>query len=234
MLEVRDVEKAYKRKTVLEKVSFSLGPGQCLGIAGHNGSGKSTLLSIIAQVLPADKGDVFFDDVSLSQNRELAGAILGYAPQEDSLLEDLTVKETLLFWQRVYGLPAGAVFGPSSPAVTFGLEGVQKKRIAALSGGTRKRVSVAVALLRQPKLLLLDETLSSLDRHYRLALEAYMSALRAEGGSVLYCGHDIAELTGLCDRIIVLRDGQKVFDDDALAFPAAGADLDRLLNPMSI
>ena len=234
MLEVREIEKAYQRKTVLDRVSFTLSPGQCLGVAGHNGSGKSTLLSIIARILPADKGDVFFDGVNLNQNRRFASSILGYAPQEDSLLDDLTVKETLEFWQRVYGLPANEVFSPSSPAVMLGLDQTQKKRIAGLSGGTRKRVSIAIALLSKPKLLLLDEALSSLDRHYKLILRDYIAAFCREGGCVLYCGHDIAELAGLCDRILVLRDGSKVFDDRADAFPADGDELDKLLNPAAV
>jgi len=234
MLEVREIEKAYHHKTVLDKVSFTLDKGLCLGIAGHNGSGKSTLLSIIARALPPDKGDVFFDGENLSQKRDFASLILGYAPQEDSLLPDLTVKETLEFWQRVYGSRVKDIFEPSSPAVTLGLEPIQKKKVAALSGGTRKRLSVAIALLRKPKLLLLDEALSSLDRHYKLALKEYMSSFCREGGSILYSGHDTTELISMCDRILILRDGKKVFDDITGAFPTGKDELDRLLNPEAI
>jgi ABC-2 type transport system ATP-binding protein len=234
MLEVRDIQKAYQNNTVLDQVSFTLSPGQCLGIAGHNGSGKSTLLSIIAQVLPPDNGLVLFDGVDLSENRAMASAILSYAPQEDSLLDDLTVKETLAFWQKVYGLPVNKLFGDLSPAVAFGLDRIRKKRVGKLSGGMRKRVNIVIALLRQPKLLLLDEAFSSLDRYYRLALEDYLKSFRDGGGSILYCSHNVAELIGLCDRILVLRDGRKVFDEDIGAFPGDSAELDRLLNPESL
>ena len=233
MLEVRGIKKAYKDKTVLDGVSFSLNPGQSLGVAGHNGSGKSTLLSIIAQVLPADEGEVLLNNVNLSKNREFAGEALGYAPQEDSLLGDLTVRDTLFFWQRAYGLPVSKVFEPGSPAAILGLEPIQKSRVSKLSGGARKRVSIAIALLRQPKLLLLDEALSSLDRHYRLRLEEYISDFRRAGGIILYCGHYTGELIGLCDRILILRDGQKVFDGEAIHFPTDKDELDRLLNPLN-
>ena len=231
MLEVRKITKAYHHKSILQDVDFTLEPGLCLGVAGHNGSGKSTLLSIIAQVLPPDKGDIFIDGTPLRDNRALAGSMLGYVPQENSLLDDLTVKETLAFWQSVYGLPAAELFSPSSISVMLGLGQIRKKKIAQLSGGMQKRVSIAVALLRQPRLLLLDEALSALDRSYRLALEGYLAEYLKRGNSILYCSHEIGELIGFCGRILVLRQGRKVFDGETAVFPTDAAALDALLNP---
>ena len=233
MLEVRKVSKAFRHNLVLREVGFRLEPGQCLGVAGHNGSGKTTLLSIIARTLSADGGEILFDGVSLISDRALAGDIIGYVPQENGLLEDLTVNETLAFWQKAYGLPAGSIYAPSSPAVMLGLEEIRKKRIARLSGGMQKRVSIAVALLRRPRLLLLDEALAALDRGYRLALERYLDAFCRQGGGVIYCSHDINELRSFCRRILVLRDGSKVFDGDTELFPSDPAELDILLNPES-
>jgi ABC-type multidrug transport system ATPase subunit len=215
----------------LQDVDFTLAPGQCLGVAGHNGSGKSTLLSIIAQVLPPDRGEVFFDGARLGGGRVLAGSLLGYVPQENSLLEDLTVQEALAFWQRIYGLPAAGLFSPSSVSAMLGLGQIRKKRIAQLSGGMCKRVSIAVALLRRPRLLLLDEALSALDRGYRIALESYLVDFLGQGSAILYCSHDIAELTGFCSRMLILRQGQVVFDGETAAFPAEASSLDALLNP---
>jgi len=238
MLEVRNVEKSYQRKVVLDKVSFTAAPGQCVGIAGHNGSGKSTLLSIIAQVLRPDGGEVLFEDESVNSDTaggsgQHAGAIPGYVPQENSLLDDLTVKETLDFWLRVYGLSAKDLFAPSSPATMLGLDEIRKMRVAKLSGGMRKRLSVAIALLSRSRLLLFDEAFTALDRAYRLELEAYVADFCKNGGCVLYCSHDIKELLGLCGRIIVLRQGQKIFDDAASRFPDDPPALDFLLNPDS-
>jgi ABC-2 type transport system ATP-binding protein len=231
MLEARKISKTYRRKPILQDVDFVLEPGQFLGIAGHNGSGKSTLLSIVAQVLPPDAGEVLYGGTRLSGNRALAGAVLGYVPQENSLLEDLTVKETLDFWQRVYRLPVGKVFEPSSPAMMLGLDEIRRKRIAQLSGGMQKRVSIAVALLREPRILLLDEALSALDRGYRQALEGYLAGFCRRGGCVMYCSHEIGEITGFCQRILVLRQGKKVFDGETAAFPTEAAELDAILNP---
>ena len=261
MLEVRNIEKSYQRKVVLDKVSFSAAPGQCVGIAGHNGSGKSTLLSIIAQVLRPDGGEVLFnegvDEVAdkVAGNSDVSGdtgksagavpvmpvmpvmpvipVIPGYVPQENSLLEDLSVKETLDFWLRVYGLPVKDLFTPSSPATMLGLGEIRKARVAKLSGGMRKRLSVAIALLSRSSLLLFDEAFTALDRAYRLELEAYVVDFCKKGGCVLYCSHDIKELLDLCERIIVLRQGQKIFDDAVSRFPDEAAALDFLLNPDS-
>ena len=231
MLEARKISKTFNRKPILHEVDFALEPGQCLGVAGHNGSGKSTLLSIIAQVLAPDAGEVLYEGASLSEDRSLAGAVLGYAPQENSLLDDLTVEETIAFWRRAYGLPRGGMFAPSSPASMLGLEEIKKKRIARLSGGMQKRVSIAIALLRQPRLLLLDEALSALDRNYRLAMESYMADFCRQGGGILYCSHEIGDLIALCSRILILRQGRIVFDGATREFPTEATALDVLLNP---
>ena len=231
MLEARGVSKAFNRIPILDKVDFRLEPGQRLGVAGHNGSGKSTLLSIVAQVLAPDSGDVLYDGEPLSVKRSREAAILGFVPQDNSLLDDLTVKETLVFWRKIYGLPANGVFSPSSPAAMLGLDEIAGKRIALLSGGMQKRVSIAIALQRQPRLLLLDEALSPLDRRYRLALEEYMADFCRQGGSIIYCSHETAELAAFCNRILVLRRGRKAFDGPSGDLPADTGALDALLNP---
>jgi ABC-2 type transport system ATP-binding protein len=231
MLEARKISKAYHRKPILQDVDFTLEPGQLLGVAGHNGSGKSTLLSIIAQILLPDAGEVLYDGARMTGNRTLSSSILGYVPQENSLLEDLTVKETIEFWQKVYRLPMSKSFAPSSPAMMLGLDGIRRKRIAHLSGGMQKRVSIAIALMRQPRILLLDEALSSLDRSFRQALEHHLVDFCRLGGSILYCSHEINELIGFCGRILVLRQGKKVFDGETADFPTETAALDAILNP---
>ena len=225
MLEVKNLTKTYKRHIVLDDVGFAASSGQCVGIAGHNGSGKSTLLSIIARTLRPDTGEVLVD------GEPAVSSDLGYVPQANSLLEDLSVGETLSFWQRIYGLSPESLYAPSAPATMLGLEELRKKRVGRLSGGMRKRVSIAIALLHRPRLLLFDEALSALDRHYRIELEGYMSDFCRQGGCILYCSHDIRELTALCERIIVLRQGRKIFDDAKSAFPDEPSALDFLLNP---
>ncbi len=232
MLEAVKLSKRYKRKRVLSDVSFSLAPGECLGIAGHNGSGKSTLLAILAQVTPPDSGDILAEGSSVLGNRRFLRHMVGYVPQQTGLLPDLTVKETLQYWQKLYGVSGNLLFSPSSPASMMGLDNLQKKLVGTLSGGMQKRLSITLALLHNPWYLFFDEVLPGLDRHYRQVLLNYLAEYRKLGNSVIYCSHGTAELLEFCDKIMVLQGGMNAFLDDAEHFPTQPKMLDSLLNPL--
>lgn len=231
MLEAHNLSKVYKGRQVLHNVSLALQPGQCLGIAGHNGSGKSTLMAIIAQVIPPSTGQIYHNGQNILGNRQFLRTMLGYTPQQNCLLEDLTVLETLHFWQKTYGLSGQDLFAPGTPCNILGLQGLAKKKVGALSGGMQKRVSIALSIMHRPQYLLLDEVLSSLDRFYRAALFEWLGAFRAAGGAILYCSHEPAELTSFCNTILVLRQGQTIFYDSVDNFPTTQQDLDSMLNP---
>lgn len=229
MLEAVGLTKTFRKKKVLDNVSFSLKPGECLGIAGHNGSGKSTLMEIAAQVLAPDSGQLLHDGANVLGDRAFMRGMVGYAPQRDSLPPDLRVGEALAFWQKLYGV-SGDVFADDSPAAMMGLFGMRDKKIARLSGGMKKRVSIALALLHSPRCLLLDEVFSALDRLYRERLAEWLTRHKQNGNSILYCSHEIGELRTFCDRILVLREGKAAFYGEMAAFPAEGRALDELLN----
>ena len=231
MLEVSKLSKTYKKAAVLREVSFTLRPGECLGVAGHNGSGKSTLLSIVAQVVPPDAGQICLNGKKVLGDRAFLRSSVGYVPQQNALLGDLTVRETLEFWQRTYGLTHLDLFAPDSPCTMLGLEKIAKKRVGTLSGGMQKRLSAALALLHSPRFLLMDEVLPAMDRHYRAGLYAWLARLRGAGAAILYCSHEVEELKGFCDNILVLREGQTAYYGPAAAFPTDPAVLDGLMNP---
>ena len=132
MLVATGITKQYRNKTVLYDASFTLAPGETLGIAGHNGSGKTTLLSIVAQVTKPDAGDILSGGVSILGNRTFLREHMGYIPQHNGLLGDLTVRETLRFWQRAYGL-SGPLFTGGSIAGLMGLEGLAAKQVNGLT-----------------------------------------------------------------------------------------------------
>ncbi len=232
MLTVSGIKKQYRGKTVLHDAGFTLAPGEALGIAGHNGSGKTTLLSIVAQVTKPDEGDILYDGVSVMGSRAFLRENVGYIPQNNGLLGDLSVRETLRFWQRAYGL-SGPLFASGSIAEQMGLEELAAKRVKTLSGGMQRRLSVAIALLRRPRLLLMDEVLPALDRHYRSALRSEMDALRREGGSILYCSHEAEELRAMCERVLVMRGGKTAYYGSAAEFPADPTALDAMMNPIA-
>ena len=208
MLEVRQLCKSYGGRQVLAPASFVLPPGQCLGLAGSNGSGKSTLLRLLAQIQRPDSGDVRFQGRSVLGDRHFLRQELGYVPQSAELARELTVEQQLDLWRR-----ASDLTGPTPPEVLelLGLEPLQKKPIRALSGGMAQRVSIALALLARPQVLLMDESTAGLDRDYVPRLLDWLEGVYLPGGgSVIWCSHHPAELERLCGAVLRLEDGKLV------------------------
>jgi ABC-type multidrug transport system ATPase subunit len=232
VFEAKGIRKQYKRQNVVEDVSFYVQPGECLGVTGHNGSGKSTLLSICAQTIQKDAGSVLYDGKSIWGARQFLRRHMGYVPQHNCLLPDLTVKETLLFFSKVHGVPQKALLSDNGAAAQMGLLPLLHKKTQTLSGGMQKRLSIALALMHGPRILLLDEILSSLDRTYRSTFHRYMLAHLKNGGSILYCSHEAEELMSFSNRILVLRTGKTIFYGDTQAMPKDAASLDKMLSPL--
>lgn len=208
MLEVRQLCKSYGGRQVLAPASFVLPPGQCLGLAGSNGSGKSTLLRLLAQIQRPDSGDILFQGRSVLGDRHFLRRQLGYVPQSAELARELTVEQQLDLWRRACDLT-----GPTPPEVLelLGLEPLQKKPIRALSGGMAQRVSIALALLARPQVLLMDESTAGLDRDYVPRLLDWLEGVYLPGGgSVIWCSHHPAELERLCGAVLRLEDGKLV------------------------
>ena len=205
MLEARELRKSYGGRQVLGPVSFALPPGQCLGLAGSNGSGKSTLLRLIAQIEGPDGGDVLYQGRSVLGDREFLRRRLGYVPQSAELARELTVRQQLELWRAACGL-SGPV--PGDILELLGLEELLPKRISVLSGGMAQRVSIALALLARPEVLLMDEATSGLDQGYvpRL-LEWLEDSYLSGGGSLIWCSHHPEELERLCGAVLTLENG---------------------------
>ena len=204
MLEVRQLCKSYGGRQVLAPASFVLPPGQCLGLAGSNGSGKSTLLRLLAQIQRPDSGDVRFQGRSVLGDRHFLRQELGYVPQSAELARELTVEQQLDLWRRACDLT-----GPTPPEVLelLGLEPLQKKPIRALSGGMAQRVSIALALLARPQVLLMDESTAGLDRDYVPRLLDWLEDFVAGGGGLVWCSHHAGELDRLCGAVLTLENG---------------------------
>lgn len=205
MLEARQLCKSYGGRQVLFPVSFLLPPGQCLGLAGSNGSGKSTLLELLGQVRRPDSGDILFDGRSVLGDRRFLRRQLGYVPQGAALDRELTAGRQLILWQRACGI-AGPL--PDDILDLLGLEPLLRRPIRALSGGMAQRVSIAMALLPRPRVLLMDEATAGLDRAYVPRLLDWLEAFLAGGGSLVWCSHHQEELERLCGAVLRLEDGR--------------------------
>lgn len=208
MLEVRGLCKSYGGCQVLSPVSFVLPPGQCLGLAGHNGSGKSTLLRLIAQIERPDDGDILCGGKSVLGDRHFLRNSLGYVPQRAELAPELTVKQQLRLWLAACG-QSGPL--PEDVLDLLGLEPLLKKPIRTLSGGMAQRVSIAMALLTRPRILLMDEAASGLDSGYVPGLLDWLESVHLPGGgSLIWCSHHTEELERLCGAVLRLEKGKLV------------------------
>ena len=204
MLEVRGLCKSYGGRQVLAPVSFVLPPGQCLGLAGTNGSGKSTLLRLIAQIQRPDSGEILLDGRSVLGDRQFLRRRLGYAPQSAELARELSVERQLTLWARACDMTGPL---PEEVLELLGLRELLRRPIRALSGGMAQRVSIAMALLPRPDILLMDEATAGLDQGYGPRLLDWLESFLAGGGSLIWCSHHQEELERLCGAVLRLEKG---------------------------
>jgi ABC-2 type transport system ATP-binding protein len=221
-LAVRGVSKRYGRLQALRDVSFELHAGELLAVIGPNGAGKTTLLSIIAGVQPASAGSVSRGP------REV-----GWAPQQPALYRHLSVAENLSLFAQLEGLarPREAV---ERMLAQTGLRERADERAGRLSGGNRQRVNVALGLIGDPPVLALDEPSASLDPGQRERLWAFVAALAQNGTAVIFSTHNVAEAQRHAHRLLVLADGELVFEGAPSELlqqgeEPAGGDLERAL-----
>jgi len=201
MLEIKGISKSYHGRKVLSDVSFFLPAGTCIGVAGDNGTGKSTLLRVLAQVHKADGGDILYQGVSVIGDKEFYRKNVGYVPQHSDLLPGLTVKQQLKLWQSACGVK-GPV--PEEIMELLGIEPLLPVRTQELSGGQQRRVSIAMALLSNPAILIMDEVTAGLDKGFCEKLLAWLEKYLARGGRIIWCSHHADEMQRLCGDSIVL------------------------------
>ena len=198
MLEVKGISKHYKNKQILNGISFAAGPGQCVGIAGGNGCGKTTLLSILAGVNRPDRGSICFDGVEAVGNRKVFERNAAYVPQENPLIPELTARDNYRLWFK--GDKAELERDLEEGVGKFlGLTEFLGTPAGKLSGGQKKRLSIASALSNQASLLIMDEPGAALD------LEAKEEILK-NGGTVILTSHETQELS-ICTQLFVMKKG---------------------------
>lgn len=207
MLEIDGLCKSYQGHQVLKPVKFSIPAGQCLGITGENGSGKSTLLRLLAQVERPDGGDIRYGGRSVMGDRGFLREKLGYVPQQNELMQELTVRRQLKLWQSACGI-SGTL--PQDILELLGIVPMMSKKIRSLSGGMQRRVSIAMALLNQPEVLIMDEATTGLDQEYCLRLMDWLEGFLARGGRLIWCSHHAHELERLCGCCLRFADGQQM------------------------
>lgn len=206
MLTIDGLTKRRGDRDVLRGVGFGVHEGEVVGLLGSNGAGKSTLVSIVAGLLPADDGTV---DLRDTHGTPLGPPAMAVATQETGLYPSLTCNEHLRFFGRLYGLRGSRLRNRVAEVIErMGLLPYRESYAHTLSGGWRRRLHVAVALVHEPRLLLLDEPTVGLDVEARALVWKQARALCDRGSAVLLTTNVIEEAEALCDRVVVLIDGR--------------------------
>lgn len=207
-VKIENVKKSYKDTKALKGVSAEIKPGELYGLLGLNGAGKTTLISVIAGLIKADEGDITVDGKSVKTESDEVKKIIAVSPQETAVAPNLTVKENLEFFAELYGKPKDRAIIAMQE---FGLTEVANKRAKTLSGGYARRLSVAAAVITEPKLLILDEPTLGLDVIARRELWKLINARKGKT-TIILTTHYLEEVEALCDRICALKEGEKIFE----------------------
>jgi ABC-2 type transport system ATP-binding protein len=200
VLEVDGLSKSFGERTALREVSLDVRRGELLAVLGPNGAGKTTLLSILAGITRPDSGRI-----------DRSNGEVGWVPQQAGLYRRLTVEENLrLFARMEHASDVEAIVERMLDQT--GLEERRGDQVSSLSGGNQQRINIAIGLLGDPSVLLLDEPSSGLDPSQRVRLWEFVSGLSEGGTAVIYSTHQIEEASHYGDRLVVLADGETIFD----------------------
>ena len=204
MIELNQITKRYKKKLILKDITLSVQEGGCVGILGSNGSGKSTLLSTLAGVQKADGGSFLWEGADLFSDESFRAKVLGYVPQGNPLMEELTAWDNLRLWYEKEELKRELEDGVLA---MLGIPSFIKVPVRKMSGGMKKRLSIGCSVANHPKLLLLDEPSAALDLVCKERIGTYLRNFKAQGGTILLATHDVQEFA-LCDAWYILREGE--------------------------
>ena len=206
MLKLEDIVIKYKKKTILSDVRLTAVPGEIIGLLGANGSGKSTLLSVIAGAKKAESGKLSINDINFSEKPDEYRKYIGYVPQENPLIAELSCLDNLRIWSKL-GKEEMRELISTKPLSILGVHEFCDKKVKDLSGGMKKRLSITATLITNPSILLMDEPFAALDMVAKHDILQYMSTFKAAGGTMIVASHEESVLD-YCDRIYFIKNGQ--------------------------
>ena len=205
MLRASGICKSYGKRRIIEQAEFFAGRGSCVGVVGANGCGKTTFLSILAGTRKADRGSVKIDGEEALGHPSVFARNVAYVPQENPLMEELTVRDNLLLWHRGNKKQMNEDLKTGSAAL-LGIPAMLGMRAGKLSGGMKKRLSIACALSGNAPVLIMDEPGAALDLECKEVIRNYLREYMASGGAVILTSHELAELA-LCTKMYILKGG---------------------------
>jgi len=207
-VEVRELIKKYGKSIVLGGLSFEIYKGEIFGLLGPNGAGKSTFISILTTLTKPTSGDILIDSFSVVKQPDRVKTGIGFVPQDIALYPMLSGLDNLNFWAGIYNLKGREKESRVKEALSVvKLENRAKDRVSEYSGGMKRRLNIAVALLHKPDLLVMDEPTVGVDIQSRKYIFEAIGSLKAEGRTVVFTSHYVDEMEAFCDRIAILDRG---------------------------
>jgi len=213
-LVAQDLHKSFNEQKAVNGVSFTISKGEIFGLLGPNGAGKTTTIRMLSTVLEADHGDVTIGNHSIERDAEAVRNLIGVCPQELALYEDLSALDNMVFFGRMAGLDGKEARTQARTHLELmGLMERAKGKIAKFSGGMKRRVNLAIALMGHPDLLFLDEPTVGIDPQSRNNIYETIEGLRDNGMTILYTTHYMEEADRLCRRVAIMDGGQIIAMD---------------------
>ena len=211
VIEARNLTKTYGDFTAVDGISFEVAPGESFGLLGPNGAGKSTTMRMIGGTSLRTSGSLSVLGLDPEANGPLVRASLGVVPQQDSLDEELRARDNLIVYGRYFGLPKEYLTKKADELLEFAqLTDKAKEKVSALSGGMKRRLTIARGLVNEPRVLLLDEPTTGLDPQARHILWDRLFRLKEQGVTLVVTTHFMDEAEQLCDRLVVIDHGKIV------------------------
>jgi heme ABC exporter ATP-binding subunit CcmA len=204
MINVNHLTKKFGNFTAVDDLSFHIAPGEAVALWGPNGAGKTTIIRCLLGLLSAD-GELRINGFNAQKEGKRARAAVGYVPQELAFYDDLSARDTLHFYAQLKGVTPTRI---EESLAEVGLADHGHKAVAALSGGMKQRLALAIALLANPPLLILDEPTSNLDTTARDEFVQLLLQQKAAGKTLLFTSHRLEEVEGLAGRVLVLEEGK--------------------------
>lgn len=212
MIVVEHLTRTYDAMKAVDDVSFSIGPGEIVGLLGHNGAGKTTIMKMLTGFLEPTAGTITIDQMDMESNRRAIQALIGYLPENCPVYTEMTVVGYLQYIASLHGVTA-ARMGPLllSTLERTGLLDKASHNIGTLSRGYRQRVGVAQAILHRPKIIILDEPTNGLDPTQIQHMRGLIRDL-AQEATLIISTHILQEVQAVCDRVIIIQHGKKALD----------------------
>lgn len=211
LVEMKNLVKRYGNNLAVDNVNLEIAEGEVFGLLGPNGAGKTTIINMLLGLTKVDGGEIIIFGKRVNGNREDISKHIGIVPQELAIYEDLTAAENVAFFGRLYGLKGKLLQERVAEALAFtGLSDKRKEFPKKFSGGMKRRLNIACALMHQPRLIIMDEPTVGIDPQSRNHILSSVEDLHQQGSTIIYTSHYMEEVEELCTRIAIMDQGRVI------------------------